>query len=92
MALKKMEQLEKLAARYVNKSREILDEKNRLTQEVQRLKEELEAARSEHGALRQDLKELSRLKEANQKMESDKTIIRGKIKRTLDNLGKMDTV
>ena len=87
-----MEQLEKLALRYVTKSREILDEKNRLDQEVQRLKKELEAARSEHEALRQELKELSRLKEDGQKNESDKTIIRGKIKRILDNLGKMDTI
>ena len=92
MSLKKLEKLEKLVKDFVVTIHRLQEENKQLIEEVKNLKNEMRTTCLKFDRAIENLKKMAKLENANQKMESDKSIIRTKIKGILTDLDQIDSI
>lgn len=92
MSLKKLEKLEKLVDDYVTAIHKMQEDKKYLAKEVKNLKSELKSLSQKYERANAHLKKITQLENANRKMESEKTLIRTKIKNVLSDLEQIDII
>ena len=92
MSLKKLEKLEKLIKNYLVEIHKLQEEKKQLKKEVIGLKNVIKSNSFEYERVNESLKKMNHLESVNQKIESDKDIIRSKIKGILSDLEQIDFI
>lgn len=92
MSLEQLEKLEELIASYVSETHKLQAGNHHLEREVERLKSEIRASASKHEAVEAKLQKLALLENEKHKVESDKNLIRTKVKGMLEDLEKIESI
>lgn len=90
MPADQIEKLEGLVAEIVKEIKRVSSENDRLVREVQKLEVVKGQVREAEKKNRNQLQVFSRMEKAQQKMEKDKSTIRVKVQKVLEELGNTD--
>ncbi|MEE9258649.1 MAG: hypothetical protein V3U37_03815 [Nitrospinaceae bacterium] len=90
MPADQIEKLEGLVAEIVKEIKRVSSENDRLVQEVKKLEAVKGQVREAEKKNRDQLQVFSRMEKAQQKMEKDKSTIRVKVQKVLEELGNTD--